>query len=135
MAERADERSEWLKCALDPAYFLDHFGWIYDATAKRWLRFALWPAQLQVLNRLMTERLLVILKARQLGMTWLLLGFALWLLLFRPIATILVFSKRDDEAMELLDRLKQMYQRLPRWLQARSLLTDNEHEFELSNGS
>ena len=127
MAQAENERSEWLKCSLDPAYFLDHYGWIYDATAKRWLRFELWPAQLQVLDLLLLHRLLVILKARQLGMTWLLLGYALWLILFRPIATILVFSKRDDEAMELLDRLKKMYQRLPQWVQARAMLTDNEH--------
>jgi hypothetical protein len=81
-------------------------------------------------------RLFVILKARQLGMTWLAVGFALWLMLFRPAATALLFSKRDDEAVHLLRvRLRGMYERLPQWMRARSLAIDNDHELILSNGS
>jgi hypothetical protein len=78
----------------------------------------------------------VILKARQLGMTWLAVGFALWLMLFRPAATALLFSKRDDEAVHLLRfRLRGMYERLPQWMRARSRMTDNDHELILSNDS
>jgi len=81
-------------------------------------------------------RQFVILKARQLGMTWLAVGFALWLMLFRPAATVLLFSKRDDEAVHLLRfRLRGMYERLPQWMRARSLGADNDHELGLSNGS
>jgi hypothetical protein len=81
-------------------------------------------------------RLFVILKARQLGMTWLAVGFALWLMLFRPAATALLFSKRDDEAVHLLRfRLRGMYERLPQWMRARSLMADNDHELTFSNGS
>jgi hypothetical protein len=81
-------------------------------------------------------RLFIILKARQLGMTWLAVGFALWLMLFRPAATALLFSKRDDEAVHLLRfRLRGMYERLPQWMRARSLESDNDHELGLSNGS
>jgi hypothetical protein len=81
-------------------------------------------------------RLFIILKARQLGMTWLAVGFALWLMLFRPAATVLLFSKRDDEAVHLLRfRLRGMYQRLPEWMQARAVEADNDHELSLSNGS
>jgi len=46
------------------------------------------------------HRLVIALKARQIGMTWLCAGFALWLILFHPAATILLFSKRDDEAVD-----------------------------------
>ena len=78
----------------------------------------------------------VMLKARQLGMSWLTVGFALWLMLFRPAATVLLFSKRDDEAVHLLNfRLRGMYDRLPRPLQAAAIVRDNAHEFRLSNGS
>jgi hypothetical protein len=78
----------------------------------------------------------VILKARQLGLTWLVLGYALWLILFWPAATVLLFSRRDDEATDLLKtRLRGMYDRLPAWLKVRSFGVDNGHEWELSNGS
>jgi hypothetical protein len=81
------------------------------------------------------ERLLVILKARQLGLSWLCLAYALWLLIYHAPATILLFSLREAEAVELLQRLRGMYMRLPSWMQARRVLRQNETAWELSNGS
>jgi hypothetical protein len=46
----------------------------------------------------------IALKARQLGLTWLALAFALWHLILHSVATILLFSKRDEEATDLLFR-------------------------------
>jgi tetratricopeptide (TPR) repeat protein len=67
------------------------------------VRFVLWPSQLPVARALVEHLLVVILKARQLGMTWLVLAYALWLMLFKPAATVLLFSRRDDEAIVMLD--------------------------------
>lgn len=129
------ERAEWLACAESPLYFIDTYCQVYDATARTWRPFRLWPAQAPVVRTLQAHRLAVILKARQLGMSWLLLAWALWLMLFRPAATILLFSRRDDEAIQLLDvRLKGMHRRLPAWARAGEL-TDSKHEWTLSNGS
>jgi hypothetical protein len=129
-------RREIRKCRKSPAYFLDSYCQAYDATLAAWIPFHLWPEQLRTLQTIHDNRLVVILKARQLGLTWLVLGFALWLLLFHPAATILIFSRRDDEATDLLtNRLRGMYDRLPDWLKVRSIPVDNDHEWELSNGS
>jgi len=98
--------------------------------------FHLWPQQRRLAGLLQANRLVVVLKARQLGMTWLVLAFALWLMLFHPIATVLLFSRRDEEAADLLAvRLRGMYDRLPVWLQARGFTTDNGHEWALASGS
>src|SRR5262249_22601207 len=122
-------RKEILKCRRSPAYFLDTYGQIYDATSREWVPFRLWPSQIQTLRTAAGHRLVVILKARQLGLTWLVLGFALWLMLFHPAATVLLFSRRDDEAVDLLKtRLRGMYDRLPAWLKVRSFPVDNDHE-------
>jgi hypothetical protein len=134
---------EWLKCSESCWYFLDTYGHIYDATDRRWVRFALWPRQVDTLEVIVDNRLVIILKARQLGLTWLTLGYALWLMLFRPAATVLLFSRRDDEAVQLLERLKGMYRRIkgvPIVDEAtlpgpRNIETDNTHVWELSNGS
>jgi hypothetical protein len=124
------------KCLKGPAYFLDSYAQIYDATSREWVSFRLWHSQLKTLQSVVDHRLVVILKARQLGLTWLVLGYALWLILFRPAATVLLFSRRDDEATDLLKtRLRGMYDRLPAWLKVRSFGVDNGHEWELSNGS
>jgi hypothetical protein len=115
------------KCAADFIYFVVNYVRIYDATEKKWIPFILWLEQQEVAEGLIEEKQVVILKARQLGMTWLVLAYALWLMLFYPAATILLFSLRDTEAVYLLsgDRLKGMFKRLPSWLMMRRWLIDD----------
>jgi len=132
---KQDAHLEWLKCQQDVAYFVRRYLSIYDATAQDWRPFDLWPAQIETLTTMTTARKLVILKARQLGITWLSLAYALWLLLFHSPATVLLFSLREAESKELLWRLKGMYDRLPDWMQARSVVLSNGTRWDLSNGS
>ena len=130
------QRAEWLACSRSPAYFLDRHGRIYDSVSRAWIPFELWPAQVAALDALRTSPRVVILKARQLGMSWLTVGYALWLMLFRPAATVLLFSRRDEEAAQLLGfRLRGMLERLPPHLSARGIARDSAHELRLSNGS
>lgn len=130
-------RSEWLKCSGSFAYFVHNYCHVYDATERSWIPFHLWPAQLEVAHALVEYRLNVILKARQLGMTWLALCFILWRMLFFPAFTALIFSRREIEAIYLLskDRLRGIYNRLPSWMQVRTVVTDSSHAWQLSNGS
>jgi len=130
------EKAAWLACSLNPAFFADRYVQIYNASLKAWIPFRLWPAQVYVMQELQHSQYLAMLKARQLGMSWLCLSYALWLMLFRPVATVLLMSKRDDEAVELLqERLVQMYRALPDWMQARVVMRQSAHDFSLSNGS
>jgi hypothetical protein len=127
--------SEMAKCAADPVYFIVTYCYIYDSLTSSWIKFNLWPGQITALNMNQVAKYLVVLKARQEGLTWL-LGTArpLWKMLFRPIAEILLFSQRDDEATKLLDRVRGMYERLPDWMRLH-ISTDSAHEFRLENGS
>jgi hypothetical protein len=126
---------EWLKCYADVRYFTLRYGWLYNATEQAWLPFKLWPAQSNTLLRMANERMLVMLKARQLGISWLCLAYALWLLIYHAPATVLLFSLREAEAVELLERLRGMYERLPRWMQARRVTRQSRTVWLLSNGS
>ena len=133
-----DQMPELARCYRDAAHFIDSYCQIYDVTAEGWIPFKLWPAQRDVIDCLINNRLVVILKARQLGLTWLLLGYALWMMIFHPIATVLLFSRRDTESMYLLgdDRLRGMYSRLPEWLRAGDVETsDSAHEWQLNGKS
>jgi hypothetical protein len=127
-------RREWLKCGLRPAYFACTYVQIRQE-GTGWAPFTLWPEQRTVLSQMARERLLVVLKARQLGLTWLALTYALWLSLLRAPATVLLFSLREAEAVDLLDRVKGMYRRLPPWLQARTVDQASRTTLCLSNGS
>jgi hypothetical protein len=127
---------ELLLCALSPEYFITQYIFIYDAQIKDWIKFILWAQQLDALNLFHIAQLVIALKARQLGLTWLALAYAIWQMLFRPIATVMVFSRRDDESMYLLsdERARGMYRRLPEWMQL-DTLTASAHQWKLSNGS
>ena len=126
------------KCYASPTYFVNHFCQIYDAASGEWEPFHLWPEQRMTLKMIHDHPLCVILKARQLGMSWLVLAYALWQMIFRPAATVLIFSRRDTEALYLLstDRLRGMYSRLPEYmLGGHSFVIDSGHECALQNGS
>lgn len=135
MGSREEARVEWLKCSKSCLYFIDNYVQIYEATQATWIPFKLWPQQVTTLETIMNNRLTIILKARQLGMTWLTLAVALWKMTFRPIVTSLVFSRRDDEAIYLLERVRGMYKRLPPWAQSKKIVTSNSHIWEMYNSS
>lgn len=82
--------------------------------------FKLWPSQVRVMWALMTKRLVIILKARQLGISWICCWYALWLCMFHPGKLVLLFSKSQDDANELLRRVLVLYERLPDWYRAAS---------------
>ena len=134
--EQAEQAAEWALCAASPVYFIGAYCWVFNATEESWIPFDLWPAQAWALTQIVRHRLVVILKARQLGFTWLILGYALWQMLFRPAATIGIFSRTETDAGDLLDfRLKNMYNRLPDFMKSRRVLVNNVARWELSNGS
>jgi hypothetical protein len=62
--EAVHYQREIRKCRRSPAYFLDTYAQIYDATSRDWLDFQLWPAQLRTIQTVAEHRLVVILKAR-----------------------------------------------------------------------
>ncbi len=130
---------EFRKCKRSFAYFADTYCHILadeGGGPGAWTPFRLWPEQIRLARVLQAERLVIVLKARQLGLTWLVLAFVLWLVLFYPVAQVLLFSRRDDEAVDLLKtRLRGMYDHLPTWLKVRAFNVDNDHEWELSTGS
>jgi hypothetical protein len=128
-------------CRHSLRYFCYTHCQILAATGKpdrggAWIPFRLWPAQVEVADELQHYREVVLLKARQLGFTWLVIAHALRKLLCFPVATVLFFSQRDDEAEELVDfRLREMYNRLPEYMRESPLQTDTSHELTFPGGS
>jgi hypothetical protein len=129
------------RCEAETAYFIKTYCQIEDLRAKNWVPFALWPEQERVLREIEASSLrkTIILKARQLGLSWLMLAYALWRMRFRPIERVLIFSYREAEAKDLLKRLREMHKRLPTWLQLQTRegreFEDNKLTWDLSNGS
>ena len=128
-------------CQMDAAFFIDEFLEIDDAQGLGdgggTMAFRLWPAQKEVVWDFLCHRLIMVLKARQLGISWLCCGFALWLCLFHPGKVVLLFSMGQDDANELLRRVKVLHERLPAWLREAlpSVEKSNSTEFGFGNAS
>lgn len=110
-------RALQFKLALShPKYLLEH---IVCTDAKTGKRFKLiddehgWAWQGEVLDWWLGNLRSIILKARQLGVTWLACGLALWVMLTRPGTKVIAFSIGEDEAKELVGRVWDMYESLP----------------------
>jgi hypothetical protein len=105
----------------DPHYFINGYGHVQPPDGGP-IPFRMWAEQEDVLDQLMREAILVILKARQLGLTWIALHYATWLLTFcqsTPRARILLLSKGLDEAKILLGRMRRILTLLPPYLRPR----------------
>lgn len=136
--DRAALIAEYRLCRRYPTRFLRRhvkIEMVDDEGGKTWAPFDLWPSQEEVINAYNAADLLVVLKARQLGQTWLFLGLLLHQLVFSPGASVALFSRREKEAIELLRRLKGMYARLPEPFRARAIVKDDATEWRLSTGS
>jgi len=85
-----------------------------------------WDYQLDLLNVLLTKSKIVIPKARQLGISWLLAGYCLWKAIFSEGAKILFLSQGEEEAWDLLAKSKFILRHLPNFLRMPEKHPDNK---------
>jgi len=110
-------RRELQRIASDARYFVSSYGSVEPPRGAP-LPFVPWPAQLEVLDTLADHEKVWVLKARRLGLTWLVLHYGFWLAAYNPEtpgARVLVFCKNRPDAGKLLDRVKAIHDRLPSW--------------------
>lgn len=122
------------RCTQSPVYFVHNYCKILDGVSKQWIDFHLWREQVEVLQTIHSNQKVIVLKARQLGLTWIGLSYALYQMLFEPVATVLLFSQKERESKALLGdkRLKGMYGQLPYWMQSPTAL-DSATYWQLDN--
>ncbi len=73
--------------------------------------------------------LLVILKSRQLGFSWILAAYALWTAQFKPAANVLMLSQGALESVVLLAKSRTIWENLPKYLQI-PVGRDNDNTME-----
>lgn len=118
--------------APDEAAFLESCQ-IEDKVTGGLIFFRLWSAQVALLPELQHDRLLI-LKARQLGLTWLDLGHWLYEGTFWGHRLFLIARQTLDDAADGIHRLKVMHDSLPaEWRQP--IVVDNTFSLGLANGS
>ena len=102
------------KCRGDIEFFIDTFGHIEDKDADELIQpFQMWDEQRRAVKSIMENRKNIILKARQLGITWLALHVAAWYVTLHTGRTVIALSRSESEAKELVRRLGVILRNMP----------------------
>ena len=98
-------------------YMVDEYAFIQDKSSTSGIsNVKLWEAQKKVIRSIHENKLNIILKARQLGITWTMLFYAVWSMLAIAGYTVIGLSKDDTDAMELVRRIDFILDKLPNWI-------------------
>ena len=126
-------RQEYVKCVVDPVHFMKKYCYIQHPLRGRIL-FHLYPFQEKVLKHFQDNPYSIILKSRQLGISTLGAGYALWLMLFHKDKNVLTLATTQATARNLVSKVQFMYDNLPSWLRI-DAQEKNKLSLRLSNGS
>lgn len=110
------EFQELQKCRMSPVYFLHNYGQILDPYLGK-IPFHLYEYQNICLSKFLENPLNIILKSRQMGLSWLVAGYALWLSMFFIDKKTLMISIKDETAKGLLNKVYYIWRHLPDFLQ------------------
>ena len=98
--------------------FLDHVkilerSQLHSGVAGGAVSFEKWEYLIKLAAALVDNRLVMVLKARQLGFSWTTAAYAAWLLTFSVGTNVLMISKGQTEAFSLLDKVRFILKNLP----------------------
>lgn len=129
---------EYLQCAQDPIYFIKKYCYIQHPTRGRIL-FHLYPFQEKVLKLFQENDYAIINKGRQLGVSTLVAGYSLWLMLFHEDKNILCIATKQSTAKNMITKVRFAFEHLPAWLNKANgkyiTKENNKHSLILNNGS
>lgn len=126
-------QQQYTMCAKDPVFFMRQYCYIQHPTRGK-IKFNLYDFQETALTELRDNRYNVILKSRQLGISTLAAGFALWSMLFKEDFNVLVIATTQEVAKNLVTKVRVMHDNLPSWLRG-TIEADNKLSLKFKNGS
>ena len=97
--------------------------------------FQPWPHLLELADALTSTRLLAVLKARQLGVTWLVASYLAWQAIYRPGSDWLLLSRTELDASDFLGRVAAVLRLLPAHLSVPYAKPPSALSLALGNGS
>ncbi len=126
-------KQEYIRCAKDPTHFLRKYCIIQHPLRGKIL-FSLYDFQEDVIRAFEEYQYNIVLKARQIGLSTCVAGYALWRMLFHTDQNILVIATKKDTAKNLVTKVRVMHQNLPVWLRG-NCTEDNKLSLVFANGS
>lgn len=128
-----DQVLEWARCKQDPIYFIKNYVKIVSLDHGL-VKFALHKYQENLISTIHSNRKTIARLARQMGKTTTVAAYIVWYVLFNDTKTVAILANKAITAREILGRVQQAYEHLPRWMQ-QGVVEWNKGSFELENGS
>jgi len=124
------------RCRDSCLWFLNAFGKIKHPSAGM-LPFTPFKYQQRAIQSFRENKLNIFRKCRQAGISKISGAFALWFAMFNNYKTILIVSRKNDDAMSFLrEHIVFLYENLPEWMQELwKPIKLNEHEIIFPNNS
>ncbi len=132
-APKGAEVNEVLKCGADPIYFINKYCKIQHPT-RGTIDFNTYPFQDKCVKAFKKHQFNIIVKSRQLGLSTVTAGYAVWLALFRRDQNILVMAQKLRTAKTFIRKVHKMLACLPPWLRLCNY-EQNQQEVRFDNGS
>lgn len=124
---------EYKKCLASPTYFMKNYVKIKHPL-RGTIKFDLFKFQEETLQAFHDYQFNIILKSRQMGISTLVASYSLWLMTFYKDKTILLISLKQDDAKDVVTKVRDAYIALPTWLKIKCL-EDNRLSLKFENGS
>lgn len=112
----SDEIDEYVKCKMDIQYFAEKYCWVKGEKGEP-VRLVLRDYQKEILDNFFNNRFNILMASRQTGKTISSAITMLHFVLFNNNKNVLVTANKLDTAVEVLDKIGEIYQRLPFFLQ------------------
>lgn len=126
---------EYVRCAKDPVYYLNNYGYVFDAKKKKVDKMTCFTYQENCIIKFHKHQNNIILKSRQTGLSVITAGYVAWRLLFRYDEKILIIANDGAGAVRFLDTVKQFIEYTPDWMKPDAIETNNTKKIHFSNNS
>jgi hypothetical protein len=128
-----EQVEEYIRCKRDIVYFIKNYVKIVSLDHGL-VPFELYDFQEEMVNTFRDNRYVICLLARQMGKTTTVAAYLLYEAIFKKNMRMAVLANKGDTAIEILDRIKKMFEELP-WFLKPGVQEWNKKSIELSNGS
>lgn len=128
-----EQIEEYIKCSNDPVYFIKKY--IKIVTLDKGLEpFELYDYQENIVNTIQNNRYVIAKLPRQTGKSTTTVAWMVHYLIFNQNVNIAILANKLKTATEIMKRLKEAYEYLPKWLQ-HGVIEWNKTSIALENGS
>lgn len=129
----AEQLQEYMKCAKDPAYFIENYAKIISLD-EGVILFKPFPYQDRIIKTIHDNKNILGKLFRQGGKSTIVAAYFAWYILFNDNKTAVILANKQVMAIEIFGRVQFIIENLPPWLQ-QGVIEWNKKSLVLENGS